>query len=104
MLAYPKLRKQMDTQVLKRVNESDREKLLGTIAEMILNHPTIHIPVYGVFPPLGVFEEIPEDDAKSFRISGDATKLTDFDNPARLYKNLAIKKTDLKRRLREGGR
>lgn len=100
--AYPKIRKRVDVQVLEAL-DGKREKIPGMVAQMLLNHPGFDLPLFGVFPPAEDFGKIPDDDVKSFRISDDAKELFDTMDSHRRYKGLAIKKSDLERRLKELG-
>lgn len=99
--AYPKIRKRADVQVLERLSGSDPAKIPGLVAQMLLNHPSFNIPLYGTYPPINVFEKIPEEDARQFRFSDDATQLVGTFNGNHRYRKLAIKRRDLKRRIRE---
>lgn len=99
-IAYPRIRHRAELRVLEKMDK-DRNDLPGTVAQFLLNQATFPITLYGTMPPMNVFEKIPAKDAKEFSIAGDARALIDQYNDTRRYINVAIKRSDLKRRIKE---
>jgi hypothetical protein len=109
ILAYPKLRDLTAVKLIFKMRSFAPEKVPAIIAQLLLDEAVgFDFPVYGMLVPSEHFERIPEDDLKSLRISDDATFMYDafaggYDKAAikPKYVCLAMKKNDLKRRIKE---
>ncbi|HET9459135.1 MAG TPA: hypothetical protein VFO51_04055 [Sphingomicrobium sp.] len=74
----------------------DPEKALGLCARVLLGDGLI--PIWGVRAPGTWVKRIPEDDARSFQISGDASEMYDAINEKKRYTLTQIDKKDFARR------
>jgi hypothetical protein len=108
IFVYPKLRDLTVVQVIFKMRPSLPERVPGIIAQLLLDEAVGYdFPVYGMLVPSEQLERIPEDDLKSLRISDDAKFMYDafqggFDGTLKpRYICLAMKKNDLKRRIKE---
>lgn len=108
--ALPKMRKMPALMLTFNLDGQKREKLPGILAQMLVSEDAdFDFPLYGIHPPSEELERIPDDVVNSLMFSDDAAFLYDpfeegFGNGQQAkYICLAIKKRDLKRRLRELG-
>lgn len=86
--------------------EADPVKMAGIVAQVIFNDADPPIPIKGISPPRTVMEVIPQDIARGYMFSDDATEMFDIydqDKPAeqrRRYTNLRVKRTSIERRVK----
>jgi hypothetical protein len=108
--AYPKMRAVAPFNLrIVAAEENKPDKVLGTVAQMLLDRSTFKFSLFGVRLPSEEFAEIPEEDLVKLGISVDATSLCDqfqngFDESEVIkYTKLAMKKCDLNRVFNEIG-
>jgi hypothetical protein len=100
MWVYEKVRRLPKFASYLAIYESSPTTLPSAAAQLVFNHASPRIPIYGVYPPRTVVDEIPADHAAEWRFSDDASELFDQWNPERRYKNLKVKWSDILRRTR----
>ena len=94
------VRRRPDVQVLELLNKKDPAKIPGFIAQMLLtDSPGIRL--YGRRRPLKVTERIPLEEASELQFSDDARALVDAYSDDQKYVGLAIRRSDLMRRISE---
>ena len=97
-IAYEETRTTLGVRLQERLNK-DPDAMIGVLAQMLVADDKVAI--YGVYPPSQKFEQIPDEDARAFRITDDATEMFESNNEANRYRDLYIKHKDFKRRLGE---
>ncbi len=86
--------------------EREPAKLPGIVAQIIFNSADPPLPIEGVAPPRTAMEVIPQDTAKGYAFSDDATEMFDIfdrEKPAeqrRRYTNLRVKRANIERRVK----
>ena len=78
---------------------NDPSRALGMTAHELVGDGLI--PVWGIYPPGTWVEKVPDEDAKVFGFSGDATEMFDQLDEERRYKAIQIAKKDFERRRAE---
>ena len=96
--AYDDTKSTLVVRLSERLNK-DPMTMLGVLAQFLVHDE--QIVIYGVYPPSQKLEEIPKQDAATFRFSDDAREMFDNYNEERRYVDLYVKREDFEKALAE---